>query len=192
MRKLIFIMIAAVIGLQAFSQEDQSVDAKTARQMAREQRKLENEKQSKIQAAMVDSLINQRNFVIQANYLGDQTGDRVVVDNKINFILVDSSSIKIQYGSISNGLLGYNGLGGLTTDGSITKFEVTRLGKDKKGGYTIQMVAMTSVGIYDVVLNVSPDGNATATIGGNTRGKLVYYGDIRPINGSRIYEGSSI
>lgn len=190
MKKLVIILICVLVALQAYPQEEQSVDRKTSRRLEREQRKLQEQINADATARLVDSLINNRYFIIKANYIGNQTGQRVIVDEKINFIVVDSSDIVIQYGTLGSGL-GYNGLGGITTKGTITKFKVTETGRNKDS-YSIQISAMTNVGIYDVLIYVSPDGNATATIGGNTRGKLVYYGNLLPVEGSRIYKGSTI
>ena len=191
MRKLIFMIAAAVVAVPALAQEEQGIDSKTARKMEREQRKLQEQIEAEAMSRLVDSLVSQRNFILTANYLSNQSGRRVVVDDNINFIIVDSTDIVIQYGSIGSPMIGYNGLGGLTTDGRITKFEVTKTGRNKDN-YTIQITAMTTVGIYDLFLYISPDGNGTATIGGNTRGKLIYYGNVLPVKGARIYQGSTI
>jgi len=192
MRKLIYIGMAALFAVPAFAQEEQGVDSKEARKMEKEQRKLQEQMEAQATKRLVDSLVSQRDFVLTADYLSNQSGRRVVVDNNINFIaVVDSSDIVIQYGSLGSPMIGYNGLGGLTTDGKITKFEVTKTGKNKDN-YSIKLTAMTTLGIYDIFLYISPDGNSTATIGGNTRGKLIYYGNIVPIKGSRIYQGSTI
>ncbi|MBN2481422.1 MAG: DUF4251 domain-containing protein [Bacteroidales bacterium] len=190
MKKLWVILISVIIAIQAYPQVEQSVDRKTARKLEREQRKLLEEVNTEATARLVDSLVHNRNFIIKANYLANQSGIRIVVDEKINFIIVDSANITIQYGSI-NSMLGYNGLGGITTQGTITRFEVSKTGRNKDS-YSIQIHAMTSIGSYDVFVYISPNGYATATIGGNTRGKLIYYGDVSPVEGSRFYRGSTI
>ena len=190
MKKLGILMIAVFLAVNIYPQTEQNVDRKTARKMAREQRKLQDEINSQVTARLVDSLVQNRNFIIEAEYLGDQTGLRIVVDHKINFIIVDSSDIVIQYGS-TGVLIGYNGLGGITTEGNITKFEVTKTGRNDES-YSIKISAMTTLGIYDIFMYISPDGNASATVGSNTRGKLIYYGNIIPVQGARIYKGSVI
>ena len=191
MKTIAYIVLAAFLTVHAYAQEEQRVDSKTAKKIAKEQRKLQEQIQAESMSRLVDSLVNDRNFILEANYLSNQSGRRVIVDEKINFIIVDSTDIIIQYGSLGSPMIGYNGLGGVTTDGNITKFEVAKTGRNKDQ-YSIQITAMTTLGIYDVFLYISPDGNATATIGGNTRGKLVYYGNIIPVKGSRIYKGSVI
>ncbi len=180
MRTLGIILMGIIIALQAYSQEEQSVDRRTARKLAREQRKVLEEINAKATSRLVDSLIRQRNFVIKADYLGDQTGNRIVVDQKVNFIFVDSSDIVIQYGSINSINLGYNGLGGETTEGSITKFEVIKTGRNNDA-YFIEITTITTLGVFDIFIDVLSNGSATATIGGTGRGKLIYYGEIVPV-----------
>lgn len=190
MKKIVFLIIASLLTLNAFTQVENRVERKAAREIERTERQRLNRTQSEAKARLVDSLISKRNFLLQANYLGDNYGNRVVVDSKINFIIIDSTNVVIQTGSMS--ALGYNGVGGVTTDGNITKFEVTRTGRDKES-YVISLMTMTTVGMYDILISVSPEGNATATVSNNTGGgKLLYYGDLIPIKGARIYKGSGI
>jgi hypothetical protein len=54
------------------------------------------------------------------------------------------------------------------------------------------MMIMTSIGMYDIFLTVSPDGNASATIGGNWGGKLNYHGRLVPLGVSKVYKGRSV
>lgn len=189
MKRIVFLTIAAMLTFSAFSQEENSVERKAAREAERAERQRLSNIQAEAKARLVDSLISKRNFLLTADYLGDSYGNRVVVDSKVNFIIVDSARVIIQTGSMNS--MGYNGLGGLTTDGNITRYEVTRIGKDKSS-YSITLMVMTSVGMYDILINVSPDGNATATLSGNTGGRLIYYGDLGTVKGSRIYRGNII
>jgi hypothetical protein len=51
---------------------------------------------------------------------------------------------------------------------------------------------MTHIGTYDILLTISPDGNADATIGGSWNGKLSYHGYLVPIEKSKVFKGMSI
>lgn len=189
MKRIVFVAIASLLTFSAFSQEESKVERKAAREAEKAERQRLSNIQAEAKARLVDSLILKRNFLVTAEYLGDNYGNRIVVDSKVNFIIVDSTNVIIQTGSMN--AMGYNGLGGLTTDGNITRYEVTRTGKDKKS-YIITLMVMTTVGMYDILINVSPGGNATATLSGNSRGRLIYYGDIGAVKGARIYRGSII
>jgi hypothetical protein len=190
MKKFVILVLLSLVMLPAFSQEEKAIDKKTARKLAREQ-KLEQERINKeTMAKMVDLLVETRRFVVKANYLSNQTGERIMVSDELNFIVVDSAKITIQIAS-TYGIGGANGMGGITADGSITQYEVKKVGKNKNN-YSIRIFAMTSVGSYDIFLTISPSSYTDATITGNTRGRLNYHGVIVPIKGSRIFKGMSI
>jgi hypothetical protein len=82
-------------------------------------------------------------------------------------------------------------MGGVTTDGSISKFEVRTTGKSKNV-YTIQVYTMTRLGNYDILFTISPGGNADASIGGNWSGKLNYHGFMVPLHKSKVFKAMSI
>jgi hypothetical protein len=135
-------------------------------------------------------MVENRKFVLEANYLSDQTGERYNVNNIINFIAIDSARITIQLASTS-GIGGANGMGGITAEGTISQFNVIKTGK-QKNFYSIHVLAMTHIGTYDIFFSISPSANADATISGNVRGKLNYHGRLVPLKTSRVFKGMSI
>jgi hypothetical protein len=190
MKKYMILFGMSLSLLSAVAQEESSVDSETTRKLTKaqksEQRKLEAEETAK----MVDWMVINRKFVLEANTISNQTGERHQVSSRINFIAIDSNKIVIQLASMS-GIGGYNGMGGITADGTISQFKISKLGK-KSNGYTIQVLAMTSIGSYDIFFSVSPNSNADATIGGNWGGKLNYHGFLIPLGKSKIFKGMSI
>ena len=137
-------------------------------------------------AEITDYMVTHQQFVLEADYLSDRTGSRIPVQSTINFIMVDSLTATVQLGSAMS--VGYNGVGGTTVEGRISKYEYTLIGK-KKEVYSITMSFMSSLGIYDVTMMVMPDSRTDATIRGNWAGSLSYHGKIVPLAQSRIYKG---
>jgi hypothetical protein len=135
---------------------------------------------------ILDTLLQNKTFVINADYLENGYGDRVVVPDLLNFIKVDSKNAVLQTGS--NYGMGYNGVGGVTAEGTIDHWEVTR--NLKSLSYYVSFTVVTNIGIYDVFLDVSSDTNARATITGLTRGKLIYDGHLETIGNSSIFKGN--
>jgi len=131
------------------------------------------------------NLLENRNFVLEADYLANRFGSRVPVTSNLNFIKVDSSKAVIQIGSPTG--LGYNGVGGVTAEGRIGKWQVTQ--NPKKKSFQIYMNLMTPLGAYDVHFFVGADGYAQATLSGITPGKLTYSGYLVPNETSRVYQG---
>jgi hypothetical protein len=190
MKKYLLLLGMSLVLLNAVAQEENSVDSKTTKQLTRqqksEQKKLEDEETAK----MVDWMVQNKKFVLEAYAVSNQTGERYQVSSNINFIAVDSNKITIQLASMS-GIGGYNGMGGITADGTISQFKITKLGK-KSNSYSIQVLAMTSIGSYDIFFNVSSNSNADASIGGSWGGKLNYHGFLIPLAKSKIFKGMSI
>ncbi len=190
MKKYIIFIILCLTAIQGYSQVEQPLDNKTSQKLTKEQKAEQKRIEREALAELVDHMIRTQRFVLEADYLSNQTGRRVIVNNNLNFIIIDSSEITIQIANpLGNG--GSNGLGGITTDGTIRNFKVKKVGKTTSS-YAIRLFAMTPVGQYDIFLNVSPDAGANATISGTTYGKLNYHGRIVPIKKSRLYKGQSI
>ncbi len=190
MRTLFIILLLLLFYLPAvFSQTEEAVDTKTQKQLLKEEKKKQREMEEAERARLVDLMVNTQRFVLEADYLSNQYGDRIVVSSTLNFIIVDSTQGTIQFASPS-GMGGPNFMGGVTADGTITQYEITRL--PRSGGYNIKLLIMTSLGTYDLFISVSTDGYATATIGGNWGGKLNYHGRLVPLGISRIYKGRAI
>jgi hypothetical protein len=190
MKKYLFLIGMSLLMLNAFAQEENSVDNETTKKLTKAQKAEQKRIEAEETAKLVDWMVNNRKFVLEANQISNQTGERIQVSSRINFIAIDSNRITIQLANMS-GVGGYNGMGGITADGTISQFKVGKIGK-KNNGYTIQVLAMTSIGSYDIFFSVSPNSYADATIGGNWNGKLNYHGFLIPLQKSKIFKGMSI
>ncbi len=136
---------------------------------------------------LTKQMLENKNFVLESDFLQDRYGNRVFVNSTINFVAVDSAEAVIQIGS--NYRMGYNGVGGITAKGRITNWE---LKEDKRHNFTLSMNVMTSIGMYDLHFSISSSGRATARLTGLRPGQLTFDGDLVPIEESRVYEGRSI
>jgi len=187
MKRGIIFLLAFIFTLSAYAQEENAMDNRSSRRIQREQRRMQEQLERDQKSRQVESLIKSRRFILQANYLSGRTGSRVVVDEKINYIIVDSSDIVLQYGEFA-AYGGYNGLGGVTTEGRISNYELLTTGRDNNS-YTVKLYVSTTLGMYDIYINVSSSGSATATINGLAGGRLTYQGSIKPVEGARIFKG---
>ncbi|KPK87626.1 MAG: hypothetical protein AMS27_01830 [Bacteroides sp. SM23_62_1] len=155
------------------------------KQMRKEQRERELEQKSGITKKMVEI----QRFVLEADNLSDKYGNRIMVSPNINFIMIDSLDGVLQFGSAFT--VGYNGVGGQTLDGRITKYEYSMMGRNKDS-YNIRMIFMSPIGTYDITMTVNPEGYADATIRGNWSGQLNYHGKLVPLGLSKVYKGHSL
>jgi hypothetical protein len=132
-------------------------------------------------------LLDSMRFVLEANYLDNMRGNRVFVPSSLNFIKIDSTKAVIQIGS--NAGMGSNGVGGVTAEGSITKWKLNR--NEKRKSFNIAMNIMTNIGAYDIFMDISASGNASATLSGIRYGRLMYEGNIVSLKKSRIFKGTN-
>ena len=150
----------------------------------KEKRKAKSEKEYQL----VKDMLENKYFVLEANFLQDKYGRRVPVNNGLNFVSVDSTEAIIQIGS--NNRLGANGVGGVTARGKITSWNLTE--NSKKNHFGLRLNVMTTIGIYDLYLSISPSGQATAQLTGLSRGQLTFDGNLVPWEKSSVYVGQSL
>ncbi len=134
---------------------------------------------------VLDSLFETKSFVLEANYLENKYGDQVPVSSMVNFIMVNSTNGVLQTGNSS--AIGYNGVGGVTAEGTIGSW---KLNKDYKNlNFTLRFSILTDIGAYDVFLTVNADNRARATITGLWPGKLIYNGYLNTLGNTGVFKG---
>lgn len=133
----------------------------------------------------LDSLLKNKCFVLEADWLDNGYGVRRHVMSDINFIMVDSQKAVLQTGSSIN--MGWNGVGGATAEGNISGLKIER--NEKKLTFFLRFTVVSNIGFYDVAMTIYSNNNARATISGLTPGKLVYDGKIEALYNSRVYKG---
>ena len=136
---------------------------------------------------VINSMLVHKDFVVTADVLENRYGDRINVIPGLNFIKVDSVNAVLQTGSGSG--IGYNGVGGVTAEGKINRWEIVR--NYKTLSYYLHFNIETSLGNYDVSMTLNSDNNVRATITGITPGELIYDGHIEPVHRSGIYKGQN-
>jgi hypothetical protein len=150
----------------------------------KERRDVEYEKEFQ----QIKSMLKNKNFVLLADYLQDQYGNRVFVSSIINFVAVDSTEATIQIGS--NFRNGPNGVGGVTAKGTITKWELTEDQKNK--AFTLDMNVTTMIGIYDLSIDIGASGKSSAILTGTTMGSLTFDGNLVPWQKNTVFVGQHL
>ncbi len=179
--KMSMVSLFLVFGFFCISLNSNSQDIELTRKERKEVRKA----QMAANFQVLDSLLNAKTFVLEADYLQSKYGDRVPVISSLNFIKVDVSNGVLQTGS--NTGMGYNNVGGVTAQGSIGTWKIY---KDFKNlTYRLQFSLLTNIGHFDVFLTVTSDNHATATITGLGPGELTWEGHLETIYNSRIFKG---
>jgi len=181
--KTIFILITAfflTIGLSA--QENTPQDQATK---SKKEKKAEKEALQVKQFEETFALLNGKKFVLEADFLVTDKGDRISVTSNLNFIMVDSNMAVIQVGQ--NVGVGGNGIGGRTAKGNITSWQVDK--NDKKKSFNVRMSINTTIGFFSVSMYIPSINNTTATV---TPDKIDLTGKLVPFDKSIVYEGWSL
>lgn len=135
------------------------------------------------------AILESQKWVLEADRLQDRYGETYNIQSNINFIGVAEESATVQLGSSHH--VGTNGVGGVTVDGRITKYDVKENKKANSGAVVILHVSGTA-GHANVMIHVSPNGMASATLSGIDGTRLTYHGDIVALEQSRVYKGTTL
>jgi hypothetical protein len=170
-----------IIGFIGISFGSNSQDVKPDKQ---ERKELKNA-QATANFYAIDSLLVSRRFVLEADYLQNKIGDMISVSSILNFVKVDDSQGVLQTGS--DFLIGYNGSGGVTTEGNISEYKIYRQNKSLIHRVTFNLVS--SLGLFNIDMSVTSDNSASATITSSGSGKLTWRGHLVAIGNSRVFKG---
>jgi hypothetical protein len=154
-------------------------------ELSRQEQKEVRKAQMSANFYILDSLLNSKSFVLEADFLQNEYGERINVVSTLNFVKVDKSKGILQTGS--NSAIGYNGVGGVTAEGSVGSWEIDK--DAKKLIYRLRFNLLTNLGNYDIFMTVSADNHALATITGLGPGKLTWEGHLATIDNSRVFKG---
>lgn len=179
--KIYRIGLTCMIGLFLLTANGYSQDIKLSREEKKEARKAMLAENYRI----LDSLLTDRRFVLEADFLQNQIGDRVPVASRINFIKINGDRGILQTGNDLR--VGYNGVGGVTAEGIVGSYKISR---DKKSlSYKVSFNLQTKLGTYNVFMTVTSENRATATISGARSGKLTWDGHLLTIDNSKVFKG---
>ena len=149
--------------------------------------KKEEDKRKREEALIeYEKIAEMREWVVEAYTVYNKQGQSYQMDPTINFVGVFKEETTVQLSF--NGIMGWNGVGGITLDGKIGKYEYTCDGKS----VSIAMSAMGSgLGNVEIYLTVSGDGNGRASVSGNWGDRITFQGKFVSLEESRVYKGST-
>ncbi len=180
MKKMVLILAMVVSGYFASAQANDENSSLTRK----EKRKIEMEEQFQLTKNMLEN----KDFVLESDFLQDRLGNRIPVSSNINFVAVDSTKAIIQVGSDFR--FGPNGVGGITAKGEITSWKLNENAKSKS--FSLSMSVMTNLGIYDLFFTIDGSGDGTALLTGLSSGRLTFDGGLVPWENSSVFVGQSL
>lgn len=181
---LAFIATAMLASCGTLGEVAGSQDKEISEAEKRQQAKLDS-----MRFEIAKEAIENRRFVIVADRISGKRGYSVNVNETTNFVLVQGDKATVQF-AIERGISGFNGLGGLTVEGSITKSEIKY---DKKGNLNVTIFVLGSAISADIHFRLPKnstrcDATVTSTFYG---GRLVFSGELHPY-GADIHQGVTL
>lgn len=190
MKKLLFIFVFLFLSGTYIVAQTENPDTK---ELTKEEKKaLKKAKKEEQKLLREEALSNfethaeNREWVIEAYMVFDKKGQSYPMDPNINFVGVNKEEATFQLSF--NGIMGWNGVGGVTLDGKIGKYTINK----SKNVLTISMTAMgAGLGLVDILMTVSGDGNGSATVSGNWGDRITFKGKFVPLAESTVYKGTT-
>lgn len=189
MKRLSFFLIIGLFIHSALLAQTENPDSKTLtkeEKKAMKMAKKEEEARKRNEALLrYKAIAENKTWVLEAHTVFEKGGQSFPMNPSINFVSVEGEETTIQLSF--NGILGWNGVGGITLEGKTTKYEVS----DSKNTITITMTAIGSgMGPVDLLVTVGSDGNGRATISGNWGNRITFAGNFVSFEDSNVYKGT--
>jgi hypothetical protein len=177
-------IIMAFVAIPLFSQAQ--FNPEIAKEKTKKEIKEEKRRERQKIAEAIKNVMEEKQFVLEADMIFNRYGQSFPVARNINFIMVDSTQATIQLGSANR--IGWNGVGGVTIQGNITKYDISM--NKRKDNVSLTFFVLSNLGNFDIRLNINSAGNATATVRDNRGGMLRYNGEFQTLGGSSVYVGN--
>lgn len=163
-------------------------------QSKREQRKAERAEHKRQESQQLEanrerllSLIDEKQFVLEAHTIYDSRQNSYPVSPNTNFVAMNGKNATIQIAF--PGAIGRNGLGGITIDGTISGYEV-RSKKNKSPITIYAQVSSATLGNSTLTMQVYGNGAARANIRGAFGAEVAFSGNLASLDNTTVYKGS--
>ncbi len=193
MKKLLLIitlLFSFAVVLPASAQNEQNLTKKELRKLEKQRKKEAKEKAEKEEFEKVKQLVNDTSFVFIANRLYGKHGRMFNINPSLNFLAVNKNKATYQFAF--QGLVGWNGIGGVTFEGDLAKYEVKISKNAKKASYVEMVFRPRGVGGLPYI-NITFFGSQATmdlTLDDGTRIRLD--GEIKSIQEAHIFKGQPI
>ena len=137
---------------------------------------------------MYTEIFEQKSFVIEANTVYSKKGRSFQMNSSINFVKLNKGVGVVQLGF--DGIIGWNGVGGITLDGNVTNYKVDKGDGTKMPSVSFNMNGPSGGGTVRISVNSS--GNSRATIDGNFGDRITFSGPLVPLSESSTYQGQTL
>ena len=182
MKKLIAILIIFTFYFQVNAQEVKS------RKEIKAEKKAQEKAEQDAHRLVQEQWVKDTTFVLEAQRVSNKLGEVFQLNSTINFVNVNKEKATIQLGF--DQLVGWNGVGGITITGRITRYEIDDEKKDKP--IFIRMSIQGSAGMQDITIWISSNGNGQAQIVDMRGNRIQFSGDVVSVEETRTFKGNEL
>ncbi len=193
MKRLFFVLslfLSMVIVLPAFSQTEQTLSKKEQKKLEKQKKKEEEKQKEIMEFNKVKKLIEDSTFVFIATRLYGPNGKVFNLNQTLNFLAVNKK--KATYQMSFHGVIGWNGVGGVTFDGHIVKYNVEFAKKVNKSSYLNMLFVPDGIGGITNVSMTFFGASGTITLNFDDGTNIRLDGRIKSIEEAGIIKGQSI
>lgn len=185
MKNIIFLIAAIILGTLNINAQEGN-----RRELTKKERKAIEARIDSIKNAKAEQAINDSAFVLEADLVTFKRGRTAHVTSNTNFVAVNGGEASVQV-AFNVPWPGFNGLGGITVDGYISKYEKK---KDKKGNIYLEMnVSGRGISAQVFITLWSGSNKASVNIMQNFHsGRISLDGVIVPKEESDVFKGVAL
>ena len=167
-----------------------NVSAQEKQELSKQERKAIQEQLDSLMFLQASNAVEARDFTLEADRVIFKRGQTAYVTSNTNFVSVkgDDAVVQVAFNIPSGGI---NGVGGVTVEGNVTKYEIE---EGKRGNVNITMNVMgrgISASLFIELYKGSNRAQVTITPNFNSR-QLTLTGVIVPSDMSNVFKGTSL
>lgn len=156
MKKLIYILgLVLILASAAVTEGCSALRSDSDTGLTKAQRKAQREYEDSVVAEIARRAVLDSSFIAGADQIMTKRGRSVNVASNLNYVSLNGNVGVIQIAS-TYGMLGFNGLGGITLEGTVRDMDVRF---DKKGNLTMSMRIVGSGRSGEAVLQMAKGSN---------------------------------
>lgn len=163
-------------------------DKKEQRKTERAEKKRRKEEVRQERMSLIKELTEDRSFVLEAHSVSGRRGVSFQVSPVTNFVMIEGNQVVLQTGN--NFGFGYNGVGGITLEGTIKDYEV--ISKRKNSISVLLHFSEPVFGHSSLNIDIHENGVASARMIGSQGSRINFQGQFVPLESSRVFEGRPV
>ncbi len=167
---------------------DISVAQEKKKLSKKEKKELKKELELEKRKAIMELLLSQE-WIIEAHTVYDKHNQSYQISPTTNFVCIKGEDGIIQLGF--DGLIGWNGVGGITLDGKVTSYKIIEGKKNNNPSINLRFQGR-GVGSANINITVNSSSQANAKVSGDFGDRVTFSGVLKSKDESAVYKGQSL